>query len=341
MNLVNNEFIANSQAAKDTMIQPEQQSQPLVSVIIPTHNRAHFLREMLASIAAQTYRPIEVLVIDDGSTDDTPQMILATTQKLFEAGVDCRYVVQTKSNAGCARNRGFRLSAGEYIIFMDSDDYARPEMITRMVESLQRTDADFCVCDVGRFRHCPEDLDQVKRFSDRQHTAYAHIRAIALQVCFLAKRYVIDAIGPWDEQLSHRDDVEYTFRILVGGFRGTWLREVLYYWRMHSTQMSHRDDPEALASSLLVLTKMVQHAKFHGQHTWRMRAAFGQEFARLAYVCNLRGYYSLSKEAKRVAEEECPGIGIPLVIYEGTRRILGHNGIALIKSLHQWISQKI
>jgi GT2 family glycosyltransferase len=103
----------------------------LVSVIIPTYNRAYVLGDALRSVLAQTYRPLEVIVVDDGSTDNTEEVVRAF-------GDDVRYVRQ--ENAGCptARNVGFTLARGEFIALLDSDDRWLPWKIALQVAFMQR-----------------------------------------------------------------------------------------------------------------------------------------------------------------------------------------------------------
>jgi glycosyltransferase involved in cell wall biosynthesis len=319
----------------------ELQTQRLVSIIIPTYNRAAFLKEMLGSLAAQTYRPIEVIVVDDGSIDHTPQMMMTAVQELHAVGISCLYTTQAKSNGCRARNRGFQLSKGQYVVFMDSDDYAHPEMITFMVGALELSNADFCVCDSERFCRFPRDTGDVKELSKRQHSAREHIRTISLQTWFLARRFVIDAIGPWEEELTHRQDVEYTFRILASGFKGVWIPEILYFWRKHNDQVSNRTDEKAIASSLLVLTKMAAFAKVHGQYNWSMRVILGQEFARLAYACNRLGYLALARQATRYANRECPGIHFPLHFYQLVRQLVEGKSAHRLKTLFRQIIRSL
>lgn len=304
----------------------------LVSVIIPTYNRAHFLEEMLGSVASQTYRPIEVIVVDDGSTDETPQIMERANKRFRDSGVDCLYIVQAKSNGSSARNHGFRLSRGEYLVFMDSDDYAHPEMIDRMVNALEKDSADFCVCDSARFRYSPGDSDEIKRLSRRKHSARAHLRSIALQTWFLAKRSVVDAIGPWNQEITYRDDVEYTFRILVNGFRGIWTPEVLYYWRQHDAQMSGRTDAKALASSMLALKKMTDYAKAHSRYTLAIRMSFGWEFARLGHACHRLGYSAFARQAEHLAAAECLGASVPFRLYRVFGQVMGENFMRSFRS---------
>lgn len=97
---------------------------PLVSVIIPTYNRARFLREALASVLSQTYRPLEIIVVDDGSIDETPRLI---------TGFPVRYVRGPHRGVAAARNRGIRLARGPFLAFLDSDDLWLPEKLARQV----------------------------------------------------------------------------------------------------------------------------------------------------------------------------------------------------------------
>lgn len=119
---------------------------PLVSVVIPTFNSSAFILEALESVFAQTYPAIEVLVVDDGSTDDTQE-------KLAEAVKDgrIRYVYQENRGLGAARNTGIRLAAGKFIQFLDADDLLAPDKIEKQVELLERAPSpSICGSD---FRH--------------------------------------------------------------------------------------------------------------------------------------------------------------------------------------------
>ena len=99
---------------------------PLVSVIIPTYNRAAYLQKALQSVKEQTYQPLEIIVIDDGSTDDTRIM-------LEGCEVQLRYIYQENKGISGARNTGIRNANGEYVAFLDSDDYWVPEKTAQQV----------------------------------------------------------------------------------------------------------------------------------------------------------------------------------------------------------------
>jgi glycosyltransferase involved in cell wall biosynthesis len=102
---------------------------PLVSVVITTYNRANYVAETIESVARQTYTNVEIIVIDDGSTDDTSAIV----ERLAP---DVRYIWQENSERGAARNHGLRLAKGEFIAFLDSDDLWLPTKLEREVEFL-------------------------------------------------------------------------------------------------------------------------------------------------------------------------------------------------------------
>ncbi|MCL2013912.1 MAG: glycosyltransferase [Oscillospiraceae bacterium] len=116
---------------------------PKVSVIIPCYNAQRFLRECLDSVLGQTLHDIEVICIDDASTDGTAQMLSEY------AGKDSRIRVITHTEnkfAGEARNQGIQKAKGKYLSFLDSDDFFEPDMLERMYNQCTRDNADICIC---------------------------------------------------------------------------------------------------------------------------------------------------------------------------------------------------
>src|SRR5262245_21576355 len=104
---------------------------PLVTVVIPAYNCESFIDETLNSVYSQTYENIEVLVIDDGSTDSTKEV-------LRRQGDRIRYLWQQNQGTAAARNAGLRNANGEFIAFLDNDDVWMPKKIQQQVEALQR-----------------------------------------------------------------------------------------------------------------------------------------------------------------------------------------------------------
>src|SRR5262249_3857174 len=125
------------------------ESSNLVSVIMPCYNAARWVGEAITSCLRQTYRPIEIIVVDDGSTDNSPEVLRSFGSKIRWESIPHR--------GGCyARNYGASLSQGRFIQFLDADDYLLPEKIERQVSFLQETNADVVYGDWRRQHHRPD-----------------------------------------------------------------------------------------------------------------------------------------------------------------------------------------
>jgi len=185
----------------------------LVSVIVPTYNRRGLLAETLASLRAQTHLEVETVVVDDGSTDGTPELLAQ------ENWVRC--LRQEHAGAQRARNQGVPASHGEFIQFLDSDDLLPPDKLAEQATYLaEHAEADAVYGDsLGfvdpdphaiRFRLEGAPRDKL-RFHLRGHRLLAHISAV------LWRRVAVERIGPWDERLTRWQDWDYLLRALVLG----------------------------------------------------------------------------------------------------------------------------
>ncbi len=110
-----------------------------VSVIIPTHNRAKFLMEALESVYSQTFKPFEIIVVDDGSTDNT-------RTALSKSEFNVKYVYQKNSGPAAARNRGISEAKGEWIAFLDADDAWLPGKLAMQLEFIRKNPDVAMVC---------------------------------------------------------------------------------------------------------------------------------------------------------------------------------------------------
>ena len=117
-------------------------NKPLVSIIVPVYNTASSLPNCLNSIIHQTYPNLEIIIINDGSTDRSAEIIKKYAQK------DARIKIIAQSNQGLsgARNSGLKKATGDYVTFVDSDDQIEPDMISDLLNALQNTHADIAVC---------------------------------------------------------------------------------------------------------------------------------------------------------------------------------------------------
>lgn len=184
-----------------------QQKCPLVSVVIPSYNRAGTLAEAARSVLHQTYPELELILVDDGSTDATPQL----AEALAKEDARVRYVRQENAGACAARNHGAQLAKGEYIAFHDSDDVWYPEKLERQMAALQQTQADICICKL----HCQQPDGLVcypKRIREGFVSLQEDLFGIGTQT-IVARRAVLEAV-PFRNEMPRYQDLEWIYRAM-------------------------------------------------------------------------------------------------------------------------------
>lgn len=219
-------------------------AKPLVSVAIPAYNRADYLGMCLDSIRAQTYRPIEIVVVNDGSTDDTEAVAKGWWDELEDReGLSFVYLgLPHNTGYSNAQSIAYRLTTGEYIANQDSDDLSHPERLEKELFFLMaNTDYSFVGCNFAVFQ---TDTAVTKR-SHMLRYGYENIVNIYRDgghcVCFgtlLFKRTILTRIGGLTAFLKGAEDYEWITRALNQGFYVDNLSEALYYYREHAEQYS-------------------------------------------------------------------------------------------------------
>jgi len=210
----------------------------LVSVITPVFNRAQFIEAAIDSIAGQRYRPVELVLADDGSTDESPRLIQAAREKYAEqAGFTIRYRRQENAGAASARNLGLRHCRGEFIVYVESDDVLYPNALEWGVDRLRANpDAALAyfrvqVADEHLRPLTGETLGKPPSGSDADYTDYLwHTMGP------LYRRRTLHAAGPWDPQMRASDDWEYGSRIKLMGFMGPYDERIWGCYRQHEQE---------------------------------------------------------------------------------------------------------
>lgn len=225
------------------IVRQEDLGSPLVSVVIPAFNRSAFLDECLKSVFEQTYRPLEVIVIDDHSTDDTPEVIAKWAEKADSEKELTFFSYRLPRNLGFARavSMGYLFSQGEFIANHDSDDLSHPERISQQVQFMQ-LNPDYSLVGTN-YEVFAEDVNQRKknflvRYDNNILNCY---RSGNHCVCFgslLLRRQVVDRLGGLTAFMQGAEDYEFIARAIVQGFNVQNLRTPLYYYREHSDQRS-------------------------------------------------------------------------------------------------------
>ena len=214
---------------------------PLVSIVTPTYNQRRYIVESLRSSLAQTYPNIEVVLVDDASTDDT--LALVSSMPEFES---VRVVRQERNQGGAeARNNGCRVAKGRYIVYQDSDDVLEPNHVQTMVDILKANpDVGFASCDaitIGpsgerlraiTFNHL---LREIKNFPLKEG-----IRS--LEEIFMywvsspgltIRREVFDEVGYMEEELFRLEDYDFHLRVAGSRFKVYYCDQPLVRYRHH------------------------------------------------------------------------------------------------------------
>jgi len=201
---------------------------PLVSCIVPVFNGERYLGEALDSILAQTYCPLEVAVVDDGSTDGTAAVVASYGDRVS-------YLRQPNAGPAAARNRGLGAARGELIAFLDADDLWHPEKLARQMARFEaRPELEFCVAHVQNF-WVPELRDEGERF--RNHRRGQPLPGYCCDA-LVARRVLFEKVGLFDPGLPHADYTDWFVRAAEHGAISELLPEVLVYRRLHQTNLS-------------------------------------------------------------------------------------------------------
>ena len=239
---------------------------PLVSIIIPCYNAAPWLAETLESCFNQTYRNLEIILVDNGSTDDS--LAVASRCK------DARLVVTTceRKGASAARNVGLSLAHGEYIQFLDADDLLAPDKIEIQLKRLANEPpgtvasgawARFGLPPYG-IRTCdvifkPEPVWRDSSPTDFLINSWLGGGMMPL-FAWLTPRSVITAAGPWNEELSVNDDGEYFARVILQSKGIFFCEQARGYYRTHvSNSLSSRRDEAAVKSEFESIRLSSEH----------------------------------------------------------------------------------
>lgn len=214
-----------------------------VSCVIPVYNGRPYVAAAIGSVLNQTSPPLEVIVVDDGSTD-------GTRNEVRRFGDQATYVHTDNAGVSAARNHGIRVSRGEFICFLDADDLLHEDKLRRQLPLLwTRPELDLCDCHT-RYFWSAELAPSVREADPRydhdfwKQVTHGHIST------WLVRREVFDRIGGFDEKLCFSEDTDWYLRLRDSGGITATLPDVLTYRRLHRhniTSENRADQIRALA----------------------------------------------------------------------------------------------
>lgn len=293
---------------------PEPKSSPLVSVVIPAHNAEQYLAETLQSVFAQTYTALEVIVVDDGSTDGTAALV----REQFPAAA-C--LSKVNGRVARARNHGIDHARGEWIAFLDADDVWLPEKIARQMAAVRdRPEVGLC------FTDCTVFLNEPRKVLHRASTAITPKPGGGAAALFednfittstvMVRRSVLDAVGQFSPEFHGPEDFDLWLRI-AERFSIAYIDEPLALYRRHT---------ESLTALIRTQNYIDQHRKICARALSRRpdiyRPLIGRAHARFAVNVAYRMMNrSDGKEARRLlrlAIYEAPQWLRPYLLYFAT-----------------------
>lgn len=240
----------------------------LVSVVIPTHNCSRSLVEAMESVWAQTYRPIELIVVDDGSTDNTGALVEEWCRNILTDNLfDVRFFRQEQRGAPTARNKGLIESRGEYLQFLDADDILSPLKIASQVTILSLSRGKGAVA-YGPWRHFARTRNRIGLYKAHCEASEREWLKEWLSGWFLPvhsllwNRLDLLELGPWDKSLTADDDGEYAMRYLASGGRLIFCPEAWVYYRQNpnfglfGSAVSGRRSGSSIRSRIRVARRM-------------------------------------------------------------------------------------
>lgn len=214
-------------------------SEPKISVVIPTYNRAGCVGDAIDSVLSQTYADYEIIVVDDGSTDET-------RKTLERYGDRIRYIHQENAGVSAARNRGIMEARGEWVAFLDSDDEWLPEKLSMQMECLSRhPDVIGLVCDVeivmGEQTRKLFEIRNYLGHSGCQRNVRPLISVLNSMFAtpsWVFKKQAIEAAGFFNEGISLYEDLEFSTRIALQGSWGIVSQALVRVFRKTSDSLS-------------------------------------------------------------------------------------------------------
>lgn len=308
----------------------------LVSVIVPVRDRPRLLEEAVASALAQTYRPLEVVIVDDGSTDETGRV---ADRLAAQHPAEVRALHVPNGGPGRAREAGRAVARGEFIQYLDSDDLLLPRKFEWQVEALAREPEAGVAYGWTSYVRDGDDLDERRPWRrtgeriERMFPSFLRSRWWGTSTP-LYRRRVTDAAGPWTE-LWNEEDWEYDCRVAALDVRLAYAPRPVSIQRDHGGARLSRagsTDPRKLRSRATAHGLILGHAQRAGigPDAPEMRH-FARELFLLARQCGVAGLVEESRELTRLSGVASGGLGaLDVRLYARLAGLVGWGRLARI-----------
>ncbi len=221
---------------------------PLISVMMPTYNNAKYIKQALESIYAQNYSNIEIIVVDDGSTDNT--------KEILQQYKDIKYFYIEHKGISVARNTALENAKGEYIAFLDSDDYWLPNKLNTQMQYFK--DHPDCEIVFTKYENFFED-EKLKTNKRAMHEKMMEKFLKQYLPSSIIKKELFEKYGNFDENFSGVEDTEFLYRLLKKGVSISHIiPEVFYIRRIHGQNVTLNYNQDTVKYITAILRKGVR-----------------------------------------------------------------------------------
>jgi glycosyltransferase involved in cell wall biosynthesis len=275
-------------------------SDPDVSVIIPSRNSADWLPEAIASAASQERIRTEILIVDDGSTDDTVDTARESTRILSNACVVC----ESHGGVSRARNVGTRLARGSFIQYLDADDVLEPNTLVQRVQLLEQSGGDIAYCDWISLERRSDGSFNTGVTVSRVLSDRPDVDLLTNEWwptgAVLYRRHVVQSVGPWNEDLKIAQDTNFLIRAASRKFKFVRVDHVGCRYRIVEGSLSRQDPKLLLVETCWSAFEIERLWSAQGGLDALQRAAFARLYRHLLSVVS--GDQNLLTElARRIA----------------------------------------
>lgn len=209
---------------------------PKISIIIPIYNVEKYLKKCLDSVINQTFQDTEIILVNDGSPDNS-QIIVNEYKKKYPKKI--KFYIKENGGLSSARNYGLKYAKGEYILFIDSDDYIDCTMVEKLYSSIEKNHSDIAMCDFIKVYENKTKKDYVKTFYGDEYDKKNFLMSSPGVCIKLVKRKIIK-----DNKIKFMEnvwfeDVAFSLKLILMSSKISYVNEGLYYYFKHKSSIMH------------------------------------------------------------------------------------------------------
>ena len=255
-----------------------------VSIIIPLYNSEAYIAQTIDSCLAQTHDNIEIIVVENGSTDQGYQIVKSIDDKRLSV-----FQIPTP-NAAAARNYGYHKAKGAYIVFLDADDVMASNKIELQLKALSKKPEGWVAsCAWAKFKtNTKEAVIKPQKVWAIQNPIDWCLQSwmgggMMIPGCWLLPKVVVEKAGLWDERLSLHDDGEFMCRVLLASKGNVFVENTVVYYRLVASSLSRQNQSYRAAKSALEVCESYRKQVLFVKDSPRVRQALAYNYRRFMY----------------------------------------------------------